>query len=78
MLLATEWVTRLTDARRAERLTQELARLQRYGLIIVEEVGYLPLEQDAANLLSAGIQPVRTGFADPHVQLLQRLGRCVQ
>jgi len=43
-------VTRLTDAHRAGRLPQELARLRRYGLIIVDEVGYLPIEQDAANL----------------------------
>ncbi len=43
-------VTRLTDAHRAGRLPQELARLRRYGLIIVDEVGYLPFEQDAANL----------------------------
>ena len=35
---------------RAGRLPQELARLRRYGLIIVDEVGYLPFEQDAANL----------------------------
>ena len=27
-----------------------LTRLRRYGLIIVDEVGYLPFEQDAANL----------------------------
>ncbi|MGL5827308.1 MAG: IS21-like element helper ATPase IstB [Nocardioides sp.] len=47
---ATEWVTRLTDAHRAGRLPQELSRLRRYGLIIVNEVGYLPFEQDAANL----------------------------
>ena len=47
---ATEWVTRLTDAHRAGRLPQELTRLRRYGLIIVDEVGYLPFEQDAANL----------------------------
>jgi DNA replication protein DnaC len=47
---ATDWVTRLTDAHRAGRLPQELARLRRYGLIIVDEVGYLPFEQDAANL----------------------------
>ena len=47
---ATEWVTRLTDAHRAGRLPQELARLRRYGLIVVDEVGYLPFEQDAANL----------------------------
>lgn len=47
---ATDWVTRLTDAHRAGRLPAELAKLRRYGLIIVDEVGYLPFEQDAANL----------------------------
>lgn len=47
---ATDWVARLTDAHRQARLPQELARLRRYGLIIVDEVGYLPFEQDAANL----------------------------
>jgi DNA replication protein DnaC len=47
---ATDWVTRLADAHRAGRLPQELAKLRRYGLIIVDEVGYLPFEQDAANL----------------------------
>ena len=47
---ATDWVTRLTDAHRQGRLPAELARLRRYGLIVVDEVGYLPFEQDAANL----------------------------
>ena len=47
---ATDWVTRLSDAHRAGRLPNELARLRRYGLIVVDEVGYLPFEQDAANL----------------------------
>ena len=47
---ATDWVTRLTDAHRQARLPHELTRLRRYGLIIVDEVGYLPFEQDAANL----------------------------
>ena len=47
---ATDWVTRLGDAHRQGRLPAELARLRRYGLIIVDEVGYLPFEQDAANL----------------------------
>jgi DNA replication protein DnaC len=32
------------------RLPQELVKLRRYGLIIVDEVGYIPFEQDAANL----------------------------
>ena len=47
---ATDWVTHLTDAHRQGNLPRELARLRRYGLIIVDEVGYLPFEQDAANL----------------------------
>jgi DNA replication protein DnaC len=48
---ATDWVTRLTDAHRQGLLPRELARLCRSELIIVDEVGYLPFEQDAANLL---------------------------
>jgi DNA replication protein DnaC len=47
---ATDWVTRLTHAHRHGLLPRELARLRRYGLIIIDEVGYLPFEQDAANL----------------------------
>jgi DNA replication protein DnaC len=47
---ATDWIARLTDAHSAGRLPRELVRLRRYGLIIVDEVGYLPFEQDAANL----------------------------
>ena len=48
---AVDWVARLTDAHRLGRLPAELARLRRYGLIIIDEVGYLPFEQDAANLV---------------------------
>lgn len=47
---ATEWVTRLQTAHQHGRLPLELAKLRRYGLIIVDEVGYIPFEQDAANL----------------------------
>jgi DNA replication protein DnaC len=47
---ATDWVTPLTDAHRAGTLPKELANLRRYGLIIIDEVGYLPFEQDATNL----------------------------
>jgi DNA replication protein DnaC len=47
---AADWVARLSDAHAAGRLARELTRLRRYGLIIVDEVGYLPFEQDAANL----------------------------
>ena len=37
-------------AHHAGRLAQEPSRLRRYGLIILDEVGYIPFEQDAANL----------------------------
>jgi hypothetical protein len=47
---ATEWVARLQAAHSAGRLTEELARLRRYGLLIVDKVGYILFEQDAANL----------------------------
>lgn len=47
---ATDWVARLGTAHQNGRLPQELARLRRYGLIIVDEVAYIPFEQDAANL----------------------------
>ena len=47
---ATDWVTRLADAHHAGRLGAELKRLRRYPLLIVDEVGYLPFEPEAANL----------------------------
>jgi DNA replication protein DnaC len=48
---ATEWVAALGDARRAGRLEDELARLARIPLIIVDEVGYIPFDPEAANLM---------------------------
>jgi DNA replication protein DnaC len=48
---ATEWVATLGDARRAGRLEDELARLTRIPLIIVDEVGYIPFDPEAANLM---------------------------
>jgi len=47
---ATEWVTRLSDAQRAGRLSDELDRLRRIPLLIVDEVGYIPFDPDAASL----------------------------
>jgi DNA replication protein DnaC len=46
----TEWVTRLADAYHAGRLQDELRRLGRYPLQVVDEVGYVPFEPEAANL----------------------------
>jgi DNA replication protein DnaC len=50
---AQEWVSRLEAAQDRNRLEDELRRLERYQLLIVDEVGYLPLERQAANLLFA-------------------------
>lgn len=47
---ATNWVTRLREAHEAARLNAELHRLRRYRLIIIDEIGYIPFDQHAANL----------------------------
>ena len=47
---ASNWITRLADAHHAGRLEAELKKIRRYKLIIVDEVGYIPFDQDAANL----------------------------
>ncbi len=47
---AAEWVARLGDAHTAGRLHDELQRLQRYPLLIIDEVGYIPFDGQAANL----------------------------
>src|SRR6187397_1530889 len=50
---ATEWVALLADAQRQGRLDDELTRLQRIPLLIVDEVGYIPFDPQAANLMFA-------------------------
>ena len=47
---ATEWVMRLGKAKQAGRLADELERLGRIPLLIVDEVGYIPFDPDAASL----------------------------
>ncbi len=47
---AAQWVARLADAHHAGRLQAELTRLGRYPLLVVDEVGYIPFEAEAANL----------------------------
>jgi DNA replication protein DnaC len=47
---AAGWVARLADAHAAGRLQGELTRLGRYPLLVVDEVGYIPFEPEAANL----------------------------
>ncbi len=47
---AQDWVGRLASAKRAGRLEDELERLRRTPLVIVDEVGYIPFDPDAAAL----------------------------
>jgi DNA replication protein DnaC len=47
---ASQWVARLAEAHHAGKLQDELVRLGRYPLIVVDEVGYIPFEPEAANL----------------------------
>ena len=52
MLFATasQWVDRLAEAHHNGRLQTELTRLSRYPLLVIDEVGYIPFEPEAANL----------------------------
>jgi hypothetical protein len=45
-----EWVVRLAEAHHAGRLQAELTKLARGPLLVVDEVGYIPFEPEAANL----------------------------
>jgi DNA replication protein DnaC len=47
---AAQWVARLAEAHHDGTLQAELVRLGRYPLIVVDEVGYIPFEAEAANL----------------------------
>ncbi len=47
---AAGWLTRLQTAHDTARLDNELKRLRRYKLLIIDEVGYIPFDTTAANL----------------------------
>jgi DNA replication protein DnaC len=47
---AAQWVARLADAHHAGTLQAELVKLGRIPLLIIDEVGYIPFEAEAANL----------------------------
>ena len=48
---ATEWVARLGEAKRSGTLQAELRRMGFIPLIVVDEVGYIPFDPEAANLM---------------------------
>ena len=74
---ASQWVDRLAGAHHDERLQDELRRLGRYPLLVIDEVGYIPFEPEAANLFfPARLIPLRTGLAHRDVeQAVRSLGR---
>jgi len=47
---ATGWITRLANAHTHGLLERELRRLNRYRLLVIDEVGYLPFDPAAASL----------------------------
>lgn len=47
---ASNWITRLAGAHQSGQLEAELKKIRRYRLIIIDEVGYIPFDHDAANL----------------------------
>src|SRR5436190_933986 len=54
---AAEWVARLGDAHAQGRLHAELTRLGRAPLLVIDEVGYIPFEAEAANLFFQLVSP---------------------
>jgi DNA replication protein DnaC len=50
---AAQWVDRLAAAHHTGRLQDELVKLGRYPLIVIDEVGCIPFEAEAANLFSS-------------------------
>ena len=50
---AQKWVARLASAKRQARLDEELERIGRLPLIVVDEVGYIPFDPEAAALFFA-------------------------
>ena len=52
---ASDWVTRLAEAHQAGRLQDELQRLGRYPLLVIDEVGYIRLVHYIAG--TPGLEP---------------------
>ena len=74
---AHQWVNRLGAAKRAGRLDDELERLGRVPLLIVDEVGYIPFDPEAAALFFALVSSryERRSLIVSSQQDLLRLGR---
>jgi len=60
---AAQWVDRLAEVHAGGRLHAELTRLGRYPLLVIDEVGYIPFEAEAANLFFSWWPPATSGPA---------------
>ena len=66
---ATEWVARLGEAKRQGGLEAELRRLGRVPLLVVDEVGYIPFDPEAAKPdVQPRLCPLRARILDRHLQ----------
>ena len=77
---ASTWVAPLADAHHAGHLQQELTRLGRYPLLVIDEVGYIPFEPEAANLFFQLVSiTLRASLTDRHQQqTIRPLGRSLR
>ncbi|WP_078657245.1 ATP-binding protein [Kitasatospora aureofaciens] len=58
---AAQWVDRLAAAHQAGRLQDELVKLGRYPLIVIDEVGYIPFRiRGREPVLPADLEQIRT------------------
>jgi DNA replication protein DnaC len=48
---ATQWVARLAEAKRQNSLEAEIKKISLIPLIAVDEIGYIPFDPEAANLM---------------------------
>src|SRR6202165_5959967 len=48
---ATEWVARLSEAKRQDTIEAELRKLSFIPLLVIDEVGYIPFDPEAASLM---------------------------
>jgi DNA replication protein DnaC len=81
----TEWVARLGEEKRSGQLEAELRRLSFVPLLVVDEVGYIPFDPEAANMMFSLVSARYERLPDCHLEqalfglgrdLRRRSGRC--
>ena len=66
---AAAWTDRLTAAHRAGRLQAEITRLGRYPLLVIDEIGYIPVRgRGRQPVLPAHLRPLRDRQRHRHLQ----------